>query len=166
MPNESDPELAELRKRRMREIQDMQGLQSQASTNAYAAQQAEMERREAERSEILRRILTPEARERLGRIRLAKPDVAQAIEQQIDRARGERPAATSDRRPDAPFPARAAHARATRNPYYPSVNPATRTRYLSWRTDARAWPGKCASSGRFGAIVGCRPGSSSGPTVP
>jgi programmed cell death protein 5 len=83
MPNESDPELAELRKRRMREIQDMQGVQSQASTNAYAAQQAEMERREAERSEILRRILTPEARERLGRIRLAKPDVAQAIEQQI-----------------------------------------------------------------------------------
>ncbi len=32
---------------------------------------------------MLRRLLTPEARERLGRIRLAKPDVAQAVEQQV-----------------------------------------------------------------------------------
>lgn len=81
MAYESDPELAELRRRRVQQIQDMQSPQG---PNPYAqAQQAEMERREAERSEMLRRILTPEARERLGRIRLAKPDVAQAVEQQV-----------------------------------------------------------------------------------
>ncbi|HEV2230830.1 MAG TPA: DNA-binding protein [Thermoplasmata archaeon] len=82
MAFESDSELAELRRRRLKEIEQMQ---SGASPNAqaYAAQQAEMDRREAERAEALRRILTPEARERLGRIRLAKPDVAQAVEQQV-----------------------------------------------------------------------------------
>ncbi|MCI4349213.1 MAG: DNA-binding protein [Thermoplasmata archaeon] len=82
MAYDSDPELAELRKRRLREIASMQGAGS-PNVQAYAAQQAEMDRREAERAELLRRILTPEARERLGRIRLAKPDVASAVEQQI-----------------------------------------------------------------------------------
>jgi programmed cell death protein 5 len=77
-----DPELAELRRRRMRQLQDMQSSEA-ANAQAYAAQEAEMQRREAERSEVLRRILTPEARERLGRIRLAKPDVANAVEQQL-----------------------------------------------------------------------------------
>ncbi len=77
-----DPELAELRRRRLRQLQDMQGAES-ANSQAYAAQEAEMQRRESERSEVLRRILTPEARERLGRIRLAKPEVAQSVEQQL-----------------------------------------------------------------------------------
>jgi len=77
----SDPELAELRRRRMREIEAMQA--GAAPAGQYAAQQAEADRREAERAEILRRIMTPEARERLGRIRLAKPDVANAVEQQV-----------------------------------------------------------------------------------
>jgi programmed cell death protein 5 len=82
MSYESDPELAELRRRRLREIESMQG---SAATNeaVYNAQQAELDRRESERAELLRRLLTPEARERLGRIRLAKPDVAQAVEQQV-----------------------------------------------------------------------------------
>jgi programmed cell death protein 5 len=76
-----DSELAELRKRRMQQIQQMQ---TDAGPNPYlAAQQAEMDRREQERAELLRRVLTPEARERLGRIRLAKPDIAQAVEQQV-----------------------------------------------------------------------------------
>jgi programmed cell death protein 5 len=77
-----DSELEELRRRRMRQIQDMQSSES-ANAQAYAAQEAEMARRDQERSEILRRILTPEARERLARIRLAKPDVAGAVEQQL-----------------------------------------------------------------------------------
>ena len=79
MAYDGDPELAELRRRRVQQLQEMQTGQG----NAYAAQQAEMERRESERAEILRRVLTPEARERLGRIRLAKPEVAQAVEQQV-----------------------------------------------------------------------------------
>jgi programmed cell death protein 5 len=82
MSYESDPELAELRRRRMRDIEAMQAA-SGPNVAEYAAQQAEADQRESQRAELLRRILTPEARERLGRIRLAKPDVAQAVEQQI-----------------------------------------------------------------------------------
>ncbi len=79
-----DAELAELRKRRLQQLQEMQGGGNAAANVAYAnAQQAEADRRDAERAEILRRIMTPEARERLGRIRLAKPDVANAVEQQV-----------------------------------------------------------------------------------
>jgi programmed cell death protein 5 len=81
MAYDGDPELAELRKRRVQQLQEMQ---SGGGANPYAqAQQAEMDRREAERAEVLRRVMTPEARERLGRIRLAKPDVASAAEQQL-----------------------------------------------------------------------------------
>ncbi len=82
MAYNDDPELSELRRRRLRQIQEMQGSEV-ANAQAIAAQEAELQRRDAERSEILRRILTPDARERLGRIRLAKPDVAQAVEQQL-----------------------------------------------------------------------------------
>ncbi len=77
-----DAELAELRRRRMQQLQEMQSSDS-ANAQVYAAQEAERQRRDAERSEALRRILTPDARERLGRIRLAKPDVAAAVEQQL-----------------------------------------------------------------------------------
>jgi programmed cell death protein 5 len=81
---EGDSELAELRRRRLQQLQQMQTSQNPEVMNAaYAQQQAERDRREAERSEALRRLMTPEARERLGRIRLAKPDVAQAVEQQV-----------------------------------------------------------------------------------
>jgi programmed cell death protein 5 len=77
-----DAELAELRRRRLQQIQEMQASEV-ANSQAYAAQEAEMSRRDQERTEILRRILTTEARERLARIRLAKPDVAAAVEQQL-----------------------------------------------------------------------------------
>jgi programmed cell death protein 5 len=82
MSYSDDPELGELRRRRLQQIQQAQS-QEAAQAQAYAAQDAEMARRESERQEILRRILTPEARERLGRIRLAKPDVAASVEQQL-----------------------------------------------------------------------------------
>jgi programmed cell death protein 5 len=79
-----DPELAELRRRRVRELQDAQARMAGGYDPQYAAaQQAEMERRESERLEVLRRLLTPEARERLARIRLAKPELANAVEQQV-----------------------------------------------------------------------------------
>jgi programmed cell death protein 5 len=41
------------------------------------------EKEQDERKELLRRIMTPEARERLGRIRLVKPDTAKQIEEQL-----------------------------------------------------------------------------------
>jgi programmed cell death protein 5 len=77
-----DPELEELRRRRLQQLQEMQSTDLGAA-QAYGQQEAEMQRREAERAELLRRILTPEARERLGRIRLAKPEVANSVEQQL-----------------------------------------------------------------------------------
>jgi programmed cell death protein 5 len=82
MAHADDPELAELRRRRMQQIQEAQTGDA-ANAQVYAAQEAERQRRESERAEVLRRILTPDARERLGRIRLAKPDVAGAVEQQL-----------------------------------------------------------------------------------
>ena len=82
MAQGEDAELNELRRRRMQQLQQEQ-MAPAVNPQAYAAQEAEMQRREAERAEALRRILTPEARERLGRIRLAKPDVAAAVEQQL-----------------------------------------------------------------------------------
>jgi programmed cell death protein 5 len=83
MAYSEDPELTELRRRRARQIQDMQVAESMNAQAAYAQQESEAQRRDAERSEILRRVLTTEARERLGRIRLAKPEVASAVEQQL-----------------------------------------------------------------------------------
>ncbi len=82
MSYSDDPELGELRRRRLQQLQQSQ-TQEAAQAQAYAAQEAEMARRDQERQEILRRILTPEARERLGRIRLAKPEVANSVEQQL-----------------------------------------------------------------------------------
>ena len=79
----SDAELDELRRRRVQQLQEAQAASDPASAQAYAAQDAEMQRRDAERAEMLRRILTPEARERLARIRLAKPEVANSVEQQL-----------------------------------------------------------------------------------
>jgi programmed cell death protein 5 len=81
MQGDEDSELEELRRRRLAALQAQAG--GGIDPNMVVAQQAEAERRAAEQREVLRRILTPEARERLGRIRLAKPDIAQAVEQQI-----------------------------------------------------------------------------------
>jgi programmed cell death protein 5 len=41
------------------------------------------EQAEAQRQTILRQILSPEARERLGRVELAYPDLADSIENQL-----------------------------------------------------------------------------------
>jgi len=70
-----DPELEEIRRRKLAEIQRQQEYQEQAS------RQAEMV--EAQRQNILRGILTPEARERLGNLKIAYPDIAMQVEDRI-----------------------------------------------------------------------------------
>ncbi len=70
---DDDRELEELRKRRFSQLQ-----------NDQLEQQQEEQRRQVEnqRQMILKGILTDEARERLGRIKLAKPEFATSIENQ------------------------------------------------------------------------------------
>jgi programmed cell death protein 5 len=48
-----------------------------------AESQSEIEKAEEERKDVLKRIMTDEARERLARIRLVKPEFAQQIESQL-----------------------------------------------------------------------------------
>ncbi len=70
-----DEELDEIRRRKMA---DLQRQQSQQSAMEQQAQQMD-----AQKQAILRGILTPEARERLGTVRMAYPDVASMVEDQL-----------------------------------------------------------------------------------
>ncbi len=74
-------ELEELRRRRLAQLQGQ--LSGGMDPAMVQAQQSEMERRQAEQHEVLRRLLTPEARERLARLRLTRPDLVSGVEQQI-----------------------------------------------------------------------------------
>jgi programmed cell death protein 5 len=75
MGGDQDVELEEIRRRKLQE------LQRQQDYNAQAKQRADV--MEAQRQNILRGILTPEARERLGRVKMAYPDVAGQVEDQL-----------------------------------------------------------------------------------
>jgi len=70
-----DEELDAIRRKKLQELQ-----QVQVQT---AAQQQYREQVEAQKQTILRQILTPEARERLGRIELAYPELTDSIENQL-----------------------------------------------------------------------------------
>jgi len=72
-----DDELSELRRRKMAEMQ-RQGEQQ-------AAMEQQAQAMEAQRQAILRQLLTPEARERLANVRMADPDVARSVEEQLIR---------------------------------------------------------------------------------
>jgi len=71
-----DPELQAIRQRRMAELQAQQSQQS-------AQQQKMKSEMEERRSMILLSILTSEARERLARIQLVKPEKARKVEDMI-----------------------------------------------------------------------------------
>jgi len=72
-----DDELSELRRRKMAEMQ-RQGEQQ-------AAMEEQNQAMEAQRQAILRQLLTPEARDRLANVRMAYPDVARSVEEQLIR---------------------------------------------------------------------------------
>jgi len=72
---EEDAELEAIRRRRMAELQQ--------DAQLRMAQEQQSQQIAAQRQAILRQILTPEARERLGRIELAYPEVAASVGDQL-----------------------------------------------------------------------------------
>lgn len=70
-----DRELEELRRKRLEELRAQADMQSDAE-----AQQKELE---ARRAMVLRQILTPKARDRLANIKIARPDFAEGLENQL-----------------------------------------------------------------------------------
>ncbi len=70
-----EDELEAIRRRKVEELQ----LQS----HQKAAMEEQQKMIEAQRQAIMRKILTPKARERLGRLRIARPEIVASIEDQL-----------------------------------------------------------------------------------
>ena len=70
-----DEELDSIRRRKLQELQQFQ--------SQTAAEQQYRDQVQAQRQQIMRQILSPEARERLGRIELAYPELKESIENQL-----------------------------------------------------------------------------------
>ncbi|NJE01589.1 DNA-binding protein [Thermococcus sp. JdF3] len=69
-------DIEEIRKRKLMELQ-RKYLEQQKAQEEALRQEMELE---AQLDAIMRRILTPEARERLGRVKLVKPELARQVE--------------------------------------------------------------------------------------
>lgn len=73
-----DDELENIRKKKLLELQQQQMLSQDVED-----EEAQKKEFEEQKKAVLRKILTTEARERLGRIKIARPEIAENIENQI-----------------------------------------------------------------------------------
>jgi len=72
-------ELEEIRRRKLMELQ----AQREKELEELQRQQEMQKQIEAQKKAILRTILEPEAKERLARVKLAYPEIAEAVENQL-----------------------------------------------------------------------------------
>ncbi|KAM7259341.1 hypothetical protein ACFE04_015082 [Oxalis oulophora] len=82
----ADPELEAIRQRRMQELMAQRGVGTQQSPEQQNAQEDAKRDAEERRQMMLTQILSPEARERLSRIALVKPEKARGVEDVVLRA--------------------------------------------------------------------------------
>eukprot|EP00262_Sarcandra_glabra_P002779 TRINITY_DN13170_c1_g1_i3.p1 TRINITY_DN13170_c1_g1~~TRINITY_DN13170_c1_g1_i3.p1 ORF type:complete len:129 (+),score=34.33 TRINITY_DN13170_c1_g1_i3:90-476(+) len=81
-----DPELEAIRQRRMQELMAQRGVGSQQNTEQQKAQDDAKREAEERRQLMLSQILSSQARERIARIALVKPEKARGVEDVLLRA--------------------------------------------------------------------------------
>ncbi|KAK9267150.1 hypothetical protein L1049_009570 [Liquidambar formosana] len=82
----ADPELEAIRQRRMQELMANHGVGNNQSSEQQSAQEDAKREADERRQMMLSQILSSEARERIARIALVKPDKARGVEDVLLRA--------------------------------------------------------------------------------